>query len=283
MTDAQLSPTQDNDRLKGWKEIALYLRTSDRTVQRWERSLRLPVHRIRAHPSAIVYASQRELETWLRSLDGRAALSEHADAGPIPEPSVDSPARSLPCDEPAAADQLDDGQAVANRAAPLKLVPVPTLRRIWRPAVALVAVALVGGGVMSVKSGSWHWSTQGQSQTSPSSAVGSEAVPPTAPKLPVRPPVLRLLLTFDDGTSAGVVVKVGSLAMCAIPGRATYALSAEFQDGEARVHVSSIEGMDPQGTPRLTELAVLTLRSGQQIPFSGLPGLSTMKWAQADQ
>ena len=43
------------DRLESWKEIAAYLRRDVRTVQRWERHERLPIHRL---PSKVggVYA-----------------------------------------------------------------------------------------------------------------------------------------------------------------------------------------------------------------------------------
>ena len=48
----------DRNRLESWKEIADYLRTSVRTVQRWEKVEGLPVRR---HPHAkqdTVYAFQ---------------------------------------------------------------------------------------------------------------------------------------------------------------------------------------------------------------------------------
>jgi TolB-like protein len=52
-------------RLTSWKEIASYLGTSVRTVQRWERREILPVHR-HEHASAVtVYAWRNELDAWL--------------------------------------------------------------------------------------------------------------------------------------------------------------------------------------------------------------------------
>ena len=34
-----------DDSVRGWKDIASYLKTSERSAQRWERTLRLPVRR----------------------------------------------------------------------------------------------------------------------------------------------------------------------------------------------------------------------------------------------
>lgn len=51
--------------LNSWKEIAAYLGRGVRTVQRWERDLRLPVHRIGKGKRAPVYATVSELRFWL--------------------------------------------------------------------------------------------------------------------------------------------------------------------------------------------------------------------------
>lgn len=56
-------------RLDGWKEIASHLGRSVRCVQRWERSLALPVHRIRHLDGYTVYAYVAELEAWQQSRD----------------------------------------------------------------------------------------------------------------------------------------------------------------------------------------------------------------------
>lgn len=50
-----------------WKEIAAFLDRGVRTVQRWERDHRLPVHRVGNSPRAPVFALQEELLLWLRS------------------------------------------------------------------------------------------------------------------------------------------------------------------------------------------------------------------------
>ena len=52
--------------LQGWKAIGAALDRGIRTVQRWERTLGLPVHRLGEGPSCPVFAFQDELELWLR-------------------------------------------------------------------------------------------------------------------------------------------------------------------------------------------------------------------------
>ena len=51
--------------LTGWKEIASYLRAGVRTIQRYERERRLPVHRLGGRSR--VTASKAELDHWLKS------------------------------------------------------------------------------------------------------------------------------------------------------------------------------------------------------------------------
>ncbi len=52
--------------LHGWKAIAAALDRGVRTVQRWERTLALPVHRLGEGAPCPVFAFQDELQLWLR-------------------------------------------------------------------------------------------------------------------------------------------------------------------------------------------------------------------------
>lgn len=52
------------DRLESWKEIGSYLNRDVRTVQRWERTKGLPVHRLPGGDMARVYALRSELDAW---------------------------------------------------------------------------------------------------------------------------------------------------------------------------------------------------------------------------
>ncbi len=54
----------DDDRLESWKEIAAYLGREVRTVQLWEKSEGLPVHRQQHSKQGSVYAFKSELDAW---------------------------------------------------------------------------------------------------------------------------------------------------------------------------------------------------------------------------
>ncbi len=62
------------NRLDSWKEIAAYLRREVRTVQRWEKTEGLPVHRHMHEKQGSVYAFKSELEAWWR--ERRLSLEE---------------------------------------------------------------------------------------------------------------------------------------------------------------------------------------------------------------
>src|SRR5712664_1332151 len=67
------SEPSPESRLDSWKEIAAYLKCSERTVRRWEQE-GLPVHRHAHKKRAGVYAYKPELEAWWN--DGHARLEE---------------------------------------------------------------------------------------------------------------------------------------------------------------------------------------------------------------
>lgn len=54
----------NGDALHSWKEIAAYLRRDVRTVQRWEKTEGLPVHRLWHKRLGSVFASKSELDAW---------------------------------------------------------------------------------------------------------------------------------------------------------------------------------------------------------------------------
>ncbi len=67
------SPQDSSRRLDSWKEIAAYLKRDVRTVRRWEKSGRLPVHRHLHQKQATVYAYVSELDQWWKVDKGRLA------------------------------------------------------------------------------------------------------------------------------------------------------------------------------------------------------------------
>ena len=75
-------------KLVSWKEIASYLGREVRTVQRWERTEGLPVHRHEHQKKSTVYAYSGELDEWFKK---RQPVDDpEADAAFIPEPDVDA-------------------------------------------------------------------------------------------------------------------------------------------------------------------------------------------------
>jgi len=61
--------------LDSWKEIARYLNRNVRTVQRWEKSEALPVHRHFHKQTSSIYALKTEIEEWRRSRSGAQSKS----------------------------------------------------------------------------------------------------------------------------------------------------------------------------------------------------------------
>jgi excisionase family DNA binding protein len=53
--------------LNTWKEVAEYLGRGVRTVQRWEKELKLPVHRPRGKARSTVIATAAELDEWVKA------------------------------------------------------------------------------------------------------------------------------------------------------------------------------------------------------------------------
>lgn len=81
----------ERERLDSWKEIAAYLKRGVTTVQRWERTEGLPVHRLPHSKAGSVYAFRRELDEWwaLRSAKLEAldpALEEAPQTRPARRP-----------------------------------------------------------------------------------------------------------------------------------------------------------------------------------------------------
>jgi transcriptional activator of cad operon len=52
------------DRLESWKKIAAYLKRDVRTVQRWEETNGLPIHRHKRTHRSIPFAYKKELDAW---------------------------------------------------------------------------------------------------------------------------------------------------------------------------------------------------------------------------
>lgn len=61
------TPQDNRIRLDSWKAIAAYLDRDERTVQRWERELSLPVRRVPGGRGRSVFAFASEIDAWLQT------------------------------------------------------------------------------------------------------------------------------------------------------------------------------------------------------------------------
>ena len=84
-------------KFESWKEIANYLKTSVRTVQRWEKDELLPVHRHAHARQDTVYAYSDEIDHW-RSDRDRHGTSDTSFSSEIAslQRELASPSRTLP-------------------------------------------------------------------------------------------------------------------------------------------------------------------------------------------
>lgn len=81
--------------LNGWKEIAAHLGRSARSVQRWERDLGLPIHRIKTPDAgSIIYALKSEVDAW-RTRQGELASAGDGAIRDRDNPSALSPDTSI--------------------------------------------------------------------------------------------------------------------------------------------------------------------------------------------
>jgi tetratricopeptide (TPR) repeat protein len=78
-----INPSTGRKRLDSWKEIAVFFSRDERTVNRWEKELGLPVHRLPGTKGR-VYAYTEELATWL-------AAPKNADAASTAYNSLGQP------------------------------------------------------------------------------------------------------------------------------------------------------------------------------------------------
>jgi hypothetical protein len=79
----QLHQSADGSFLDSWKEIAVFLKRGVRTVQRWERSEGLPVHRHKHWKRGSVYGLAAEIEAWFKGREGAAESRPVSAIAPV--------------------------------------------------------------------------------------------------------------------------------------------------------------------------------------------------------
>ena len=75
-SDENIAPS---DRLDSWKEIAVYLKRDVRTVQRWEKTEKLPVRRHLHEKQGTIYAFKSEIDAWSHDRQPQDDDEEPAD------------------------------------------------------------------------------------------------------------------------------------------------------------------------------------------------------------
>jgi TolB-like protein/Flp pilus assembly protein TadD len=111
---ASLGPEESppsGKKLDSWGEIASYLGREVRTVQRWEQTEDLPVHRHEHKKKSTVYAYAGELDAWIKQRQPKD--DPEADAAFVPEPDVDAPP------------EKENGDAKLSNRTPLPPTPSP--------------------------------------------------------------------------------------------------------------------------------------------------------------
>jgi TolB-like protein len=187
--------------LVSWKEIAVFLDRSERTVKRWERERGLPAHRVPGGKRGGVFAYSDELADWLKG----KALELEADDFAASEQNAGN-----------AAGQATNGSATQHRLAPIEIVPVhvPAERR-WHVSPARVAAWLVPLGLTAALIVYFSASRAGSRVT----AVGGGE--PSDAKAPILAPDSVAVLPFtnvggdarSDYLSDGITESlIGSLA-----------------------------------------------------------------------
>jgi len=251
-----------DDQLRGWKDIAAFLQTSARTVQRWERDLGMPVHRIGPETRRMVYALQHELVAWRKSKAGRVAVQEaehFAALGAQSPDDADGDADDRADGDEAAASEFErvvapealgsSAIAAAGEAAPRR-----TRRRLVWAGVATLVIATTAVGA------SFAWKRL-SSPTSPSSTAS-----PAAPAL--APANILLRLTWPNGTTR-IGVLDGDPVRVTVDGRNLRLLARQSRDS-IRIEIAE-EPPDgavgkplPQGVTRLQKGGQATLGEGSR-------------------
>jgi hypothetical protein len=235
--------------LRGWKEIAAVLHASERSVQRWEESMGLPVHRVQGPRGAQIFAYRDELEEWIRSDRGRQARTAAGD------------------------------RAKAN-GAESRLRPAGRAGARSRSVLLVVATLVVGACVLIVLGG-----LESREDTNPHSAntlpsVSNPRVPGRPGQEPGQPQVPLFIKVRVEGSPASIIgVADGGLARVAVPNRSiTLGLVPHVTGDWLTVRVFRVEGTTVAGEPLLTELASKDLAVGVPTPCDVTPVPLLLEW-----
>lgn len=246
-----------DDELRGWKAIADYFGTSDRTVQRWERDLALPVRRRGNAKGSAVVASRLELDEWRSSPAGRQAEGEHLHDAAAPPPST---ASAL------SAEGHESGVGGVRVAPPGSWRFHGLAAPRWPLAGVLAAL-----GLLLVSAALWYWArtiwrpgtpVSGQSSASTAAAPNSQQAGAAA--------VAVLKLTAASGEVWSIRVIDGAMATWESAAGRTLGLSVAIDGEHLRVTLADIRSADVgTGPPRLPRVLTIVQRAAIPIAHAG--------------
>jgi len=128
-----------SDRLDSWKEIAAYLKKEVRTVQRWEKSGRLPVRRLAHNKQGTVFAYKLDLDEWWK--ENQTGLEDVDDSGDAAaDPSGSNVGGLAPATDRTDTDRTEKTTVIEP--APDRLRTLALVFLLGIVAMAVVAVAL---------------------------------------------------------------------------------------------------------------------------------------------
>lgn len=230
-----------DDRLKGWKEIAGFLHSSVRTVQRWEQHLHLPVHRIAASGRSIIYASRHELEVWLESAAGRSAMSG--------------------C-QPGISDERDAPAAAADSE--------PARRAVWLGVGVAALIVAAAAAWLYLPGGN----TRGSAQVGAASPASGGAGSPMAQ-------ALFLKFANEGQRPAIVGLTPGSLGVVGAPGGDALGMMPAIIAGRLELRVYRLTGKTPAGQPQPTELSRHWLDPDVPVGIDVPGGRASVEWVSS--
>lgn len=251
------------DNLKGWKEIADFLRVHPRTVQRWiERGIKVPVHRIQCGHSSIVYGTRGELDTWMRSAEGQAATKAAANELKCGNnDGFDSAAGQASA--AAASESALAGPSVGLTAAPDSAAARHPAQRGHR--FVLISLAIIGI-VASLAVGVPALRTGNRTQKSGANKVAA----------PARASVIQLRLVFADGTEGRLGMTAGIPATIMVGGKRLL-LSGGVSDGVVRLHIAEVDGDNNV----LTDLITAGLEPSHVVRLPDTVKIKSVEWVAA--
>jgi len=197
MTAAGNLTPDGRQRLDSWKEIAAFFGRDERTVNRWEKELRLPVHRLPGRAKGPVYAYTDELAAWM--------TTPRQEGMPLPDPSLADPSLadlglvdSGPAERPAGliAAQADAGSlqlgpvllhAAVKPNTPAREMGLGQIARdgttkSWFAAGGILVVAFVLAWVLLHESSASHSQTKSTAGHSASAGIVQASTPPHNPE-----------------------------------------------------------------------------------------------------